>query len=76
VFSGQAIVLDGDEKVSLEVGFHGTRVVIRDGTTSVTFDIRQRRIAHLLAETFAEAEESMSAEKAARLAMLEQAAAA
>jgi hypothetical protein len=73
MFTGQSIVLSGDEKVSLDVGPYGTRVVIRDGSASFTFDLRDRGIAHLLATTFETAQESMAGEKAARLAMLEQA---
>ncbi len=73
MFAGNVIVLEGDEKVTLDVGPYGTRVVIRDGSTSITFDIRHRGIAHLLATTFDTADESMAAEKTARLAMLEQA---
>jgi hypothetical protein len=73
MFTGQSIVLSGDEKVSLDVGPYGTRVVIRDGSASFTFDLRDRGIAHLLATTFETAQESMAGEKAARLAKLEQA---
>ncbi len=67
MFSASALILDGDEKVALEVNQFGTRVVIRDGQQTLSIDIRDAAVAHQLAEAFGGAMEALAAREEQRL---------
>lgn len=75
MFVADAIVLEGDEEVTVDTGPFGTRVVIRSkGRNTLTIEMRgtaARAIAHRLADAFELAEESIAGERQAHKAMLE-----